>query len=417
MKVHLASRGCKLNQAEMDDLARALGTGGCLVSGASGADVIVFNSCAVTAEAERKSRQAIRRLRAANPRARLVVTGCYADLWPDAARQCGPDLILGNETKPHLAALLASWAAASPRETVHPPRRRTRAFVRIQDGCDNACSYCIVHVARGPSRSRLPQEIADDVRARAGEGYLEVVLTGVNIGAYGRDLGGPSLGDLTALILETTGLQRLRWSSVEPWDLNPGWFALWEDERLCRHLHLPLQSGCDATLPRMGRHYSAAEYTGLVTAARAAIPDLAVTTDIIVGFPGETDIDYEATERFVHEMRFARVHVFPFSPREGTPAADLAGQVGAHTVRARAASLRSIAAEMGREYRSRFIGRAMDVLWESRRGDTFAGLTSNYLRVEASAAPDLWNRIVPAKIEGLCFRGLRGTVLSSPPQG
>lgn len=412
MKVHLASLGCKLNQAEMDDLARALGARGWRLAAPQDADVIVLNSCAVTAEAERKSRQAIHRLRSLYPAARLVVTGCLADLWPETARRTGADLVVDNDAKPHLDALLASWTGLEP-GGARTARRRTRAFVRIQDGCDNACAYCIVRVARGPSRSRSPEDVLADVAARVAEGHLEVVLTGVNIGAYGVERVGPDLGDLTRAILAETGIRRLRWSSVEPWDMKPAWLGLFSNSRLCPHLHLPLQSGSDRILERMGRRYTSAAFLDLTRAAYAAIADLAITTDIIAGFPGETEADHVATMRLMKEAGFARAHVFPFSPRPNTAAADMPDPVPPAEARTRAAALRGLSRELERHFQRRLVGKTVEVLWEVQRGETFSGLTTNYVRVETRCGRNLANTITPTRIEGLTAHGMEGTVVDA----
>jgi len=283
------------------------------------------------------------------------------------------------------------------------PRMRTRALVKVQDGCDNACTYCIIHVARGPQRSRPADNVLAEVRHRVAAGYREVVLTGVHVGAYGRDRDAGAALDLWGLvrrILDETEVQRLRLSSIEPWDLPEGAFALWGDARLCRHLHLPLQSGHDATLRRMARHYTTAGFERLVDAARAAIPGLAVTTDVIVGFPDETEEEFAASLAFVERMAFAGVHVFPYSQRAGTPAARMGGQVPAQVAAARARAMRAVAARSAAAFRARFVGDTLPVLWESARptaqGQVWSGLTGNYLRVRAVHDGDLANQIRPA---------------------
>ena len=389
MRIHVSSLGCKLNQSEMDSLAAQLARGGHQIVAAPGeADLCVFNTCAVTHVAAQKSRQALRRLHRENPGARLVVTGCYAELTPEELRDLpGVELVAGNLAKDNLALLIGS-DTQNPESRIEIPKSRTRAFVKIQDGCDNACAYCIIHVARGPQRSRPPEMVLAEVRAYVATGHKEVVLTGVHIGAYGRDGARDSGTDIWALvarILDETDVARLRLSSIEPWDLPESALALWQNPRLCRHLHLPLQSGCDATLARMNRRYTTAEFAALVATARAAIPDLAVTTDVIVGFPGETDAEFDASLAFVRELGFARVHVFPYSLRAGTPAARMPGQVPAPVKAERAKAMRAAAAASARAFRQQFVGRTMPVLWETSRpgadGPVWSGLTDNYLRV------------------------------------
>jgi threonylcarbamoyladenosine tRNA methylthiotransferase MtaB len=272
--------------------------------------------------------------------------------------------------------------------------------VKVQDGCDNACTYCVTRLLRGPARSRPLAEVVAQVRALVAEGCQEAVLTGVNLGSYGRDLGLP--GGLRALIealLAQTDLPRLRLSSLEPWDVGESFFELWQSPRLCRQLHLPLQSGCDETLRRMGRRITAAAFARLVETARTAIPDLAVTSDVITGFPGEDETAFRASHDFVTALGFARLHVFPYSPRPGTPAACLPDQIAGEVREARARLMRETGAEQARRFRQRFVGRDMAVLWEQRRDDgLWAGLTSNYLRVVTRAESDLHNRLTAVRL-------------------
>ncbi len=429
MRIYLSSLGCKLNQAEMDDLAaRLVQQGHEVVASPLDADLCVLNTCAVTHVAAQKSRQALRRLHRDNPQARLVATGCYAELSPGELEGLpGIERVVGNADKPDLASLLGLLEPGRAPALVSFPRPastaipRTRALVKIQDGCDNACTYCIIRVARGSQRSRPAGEILAEVRARLAAGHQEIVLTGVHVGAYGRDLrrGGSDgsavdLWGLVRRILDETQVPRLRLSSIEPWDLPQEVLTLWRDPRLCRHLHLPLQSGSDATLARMGRRYTTAGFAALVDAARAAIPDLAVTTDVIIGFPGETEADFSQSLEFVREMGLARVHVFPYSSRPGTPAARMPGPVPAQVKAAWASRMRDVAADSSRAFRRRFLGRRVEVLWESRRpgneGPMWRGLSDHYLRVEAPGPPDqkLGNSFGRVRIQGLTRDGLHG---------
>ncbi|MCS7178983.1 MAG: tRNA (N(6)-L-threonylcarbamoyladenosine(37)-C(2))-methylthiotransferase MtaB [Anaerolineae bacterium] len=414
---YFQSLGCRLNQSELEALARQLAARGHrVVDDPAQADICVVNTCAVTAEAERKTRHLLRALARANPRARIAVLGCAATLRPEELASF-PNVawVIPNEEKERAAETLALTPTPLPpspspalreRERGWPEgpgegvRARTRAFVKIQDGCDNACTYCIVHLLRGPVRSRPPEEVVAEIAARVREGYQEAVLTGVNIGAYGRDLGLKSgLAALVAAILARTDLPRLRLSSVEPWDVDESLLALWADPRLCRQLHLPLQSGCEATLQRMGRRMTAAAYAHLVERIRAAVPEMAITTDIIVGFPGEDETEFAESLAFVERMAFARLHVFPFSPRPGTPAAWMEGRVPEPVVRERAARMRELGEHLAARYRRQFLGREMDVLWERRRRDgRWHGLTDNYLQVVTSCPADLHNRITRTRL-------------------
>jgi len=420
MKVYVGSLGCKLNQSEMDTLSGRLAAAGHrVVAAPAEADLCVLNTCAVTHVAAQKSRQALRRLHRENPLARLVATGCYAQLTPEELGELpGVVLVVGNQDKDRLDGLLGDSVidSRSPTAVSDAPRLRTRALIKIQDGCDNACTYCIIRVARGPQRSRPAGEILAEVRARLDAGHQEIVLTGVHVGAYGRDgqreQSETDLWALVARILAETEVPRLRLSSIEPWDLPERAFQLWRDPRLCRHLHLPLQSGCDATLRRMGRRYTAAEFGAWVATARAAIPDLAITTDVIVGFPGETSDEFAASLAFVQGIDFSRVHVFPYSLRDGTPAARMPGHVPAQIKAERARTLRAVASSSQRAFSQSFVGRTLDVLWESQReggdGPVWSGLTDNYLRVHTRSSANLANRLLPTRMVTVSGNNLVG---------
>lgn len=387
-------------------MARQFAAGGCaIVNDPALADVCIVNTCAVTAEAERKSRHCISTLARANPQARIAAIGCYATLAPE---QCAalPSVawVVPNVEKERVVGMtsllpLSHWERGRGAGGVGV-RSRTRAFVKVQDGCDNVCTYCITRLLRGPSRSRPLADAVAEVQARVEEGYQEAVLTGVNLGAYGRDLGLPGgLRMLIETILAQTALPRLRLSSLEPWDADESFFELWQNPRLCRQLHVPLQSGCDATLHRMGRRVTTAAFARLVEAARTAIPDLAVTTDVITGFPGEDEAAFWAGYEFVAALGFARLHVFPYSARPGTPAARLPNQVPDEVRQARARAMRELGAEQEARFHRHFVGREMVVLWEQRRRDgLWVGLTDNYLRVITRAEGDLHNRLIPTRL-------------------
>ena len=456
MNVYLETLGCRLNYSEMESLGRQLVQAGhCVVAAPEQADVCVLNTCAVTGEAGRKSRQLARRLARSNPAARLAVTGCYATLAPNAVADLpNVGLVVENRRKEGLAELLQPWSAELDGEQwrrlaadapLHQPGR-TRAFVKVQDGCNNHCTFCIVTVARGPERSRPVDEIVAEVQRLAAEEVQEAVLTGVHLGGYGSDLGldeprpfagdsvqrelraRPAQGDnvslyaLVAAILEQTDLPRLRLSSLEPWDIEPSFFDLWRQSagRLCPHLHLPLQAGCDKTLKRMARRTRTADFRSLLDEARARIPGLMVSTDIIVGFPGESAADFEASLRFIEEMAFAHVHVFPYSAREGTAAAGFSGQVAVEERRRRVDAVEAVARRTGEAVRRSFLGDVRPVLWETLErpangaGPLWSGLTDNYLRVQAIAPAglDLENRITPARLVAIDGQALRAEVRS-----
>jgi threonylcarbamoyladenosine tRNA methylthiotransferase MtaB len=416
IRAYLTSVGCKLNQSEVESWARHLAAFGCeIVTDAAAADLIVVNTCTVTQVAASKSRQLVRRCHRVNPQAHVIVTGCYAEMNPvESSSLPGVSLVLGAAGKEHLVDTVAERLGLPPvRESqaaVPVPSRHTRAWIKIQDGCDNACTYCIVRIARGRQRSRPVSEVLAEVLARQAEGYQEMVLTGVHIGAYGRDHG-TSLAALMDTILAQTQFRRLRLTSIEPWDVTEDLLALWANPRLCRHLHLPLQSGCDATLLRMNRRYTAAHYKDLVRRAREGIPDLAVTTDVIVGFPGEDEGEFAASAAFVTAVEFARIHVFPFSARPGTVAAALPEVVPPQTKDRRVAQMLSIARQSATAFHRRFLDRTMDVLWESGTAGRWNGLTDNYIRVETANHQNLHNLILPVRLCGLTECGLCGELL------
>jgi len=441
VRVYLDSLGCKLNQSEIEALGRGfVQAGHHLVQTGEEADLCVINTCTVTHVADKKSRQLIRHLCRVNPTARLIVTGCYAEMSPQEIRAIdGVDLTVGNEDKEHLVELAESLERENSGSralalNLKPETSNfklqmghTRAFVKIQDGCNNRCAYCIISLARGRERSRPRQEILSEIEALVAAGCKEVVLTGVHIGGYGRDLGA-SLAQLVEDILaETTGARlsapRLRLSSIEPWDLEPSFLRLWENPRLCRHLHLPLQSGCDATLRRMSRRYTTSQYADLVATARRSIPALAVTTDLIVGLPGETAEEFAASLSFVEEMQFARTHVFKYSARPGTAAADMPHQVPYAEKKRRSETMLELARESSQRFRRRFLGRRIEVLWETRCKDDkhkrgsppWSGLTDNYIRVLARSELDLANTITSTRLVGLVKGGMRGEGIVRSP--
>ncbi|MBI5959047.1 MAG: tRNA (N(6)-L-threonylcarbamoyladenosine(37)-C(2))-methylthiotransferase MtaB [Chloroflexi bacterium] len=421
MRVYLETTGCRLNQSEIETLARQFQqTGHQVVMSADDADLCVVNTCAVTTDAERVSRQIIRKLNRANPAAEIVATGCYAHLSPQVVGVLpGVAQVVDNFDKDRLIPLVLKSEVTDvfdheplDRDKVAGASGRTRAFIKVQDGCDNHCTFCVTTIARGVGRSRPAADVLREIQALAGAGYQEAVLTGVHLGSYGHDQGEPDgLLRLARLILDHTDIPRLRLSSLEPWDLSPDFFRLWENPRLCRHLHLPLQSGCDTTLKRMARRTSQAAFSALVQAARAQIPDLAISTDLIVGFPGETDIDFETSYDFVRHMAFMKLHVFRYSRREGTGASRMKGQIPESVKKDRSARLLTLSDQGAQAFFAQFAGREMDVLWEQIAGaapDGFynSGLTDNYIRVDMTAPAVLTNTITRVRLSAVTGRGL-----------
>ncbi len=414
MKVHLRTLGCRLNQSEIDTMARQFQQQGHeIVEDPALADLFVVNTCAVTHEATSSSRHLIRELGRANPQAEMAVTGCYAHISPGEIQTLPQVSRVVNNLDKDLLVEQVTGVPVEPfdREplerdaAVRSALGRTRAFVKVQDGCDNACTFCITTVARGAGRSRPLAEIIEEIRYLQGIGYLEVVLTGVHLGSYGHDQGNVSgLFDLVQTILRETDIPRVRLSSLEPWDLEPYFFGLWENPRLCRHLHLPLQSGCDATLRRMLRRTSQTQFRALVAAARQRVPEMNISSDMIVGFPGETEEEFAVSLAFVEEMQFGGMHVFRYSKREGTAAARMRGHIAEAVKKERSARLRSVSAALEQRYAQQFTGHTLDVLWEQVAGSTEdgfmnVGYTDNYVRVRAVHPRVLSNLITPARAE------------------
>jgi threonylcarbamoyladenosine tRNA methylthiotransferase MtaB len=422
MKVYLDTIGCRLNQSEIESMARQFRAAGHqIVATADKADMAVVNTCTVTSKAAADSRAVIRRIGRAGVD-EIVATGCWATLQPEKAASLSNVLrVVNNTHKDDLVADLLDIPSESfdlepiAREPLPGLRQRTRAFIKVQDGCDNHCTFCITTVARGEGRSRPLAEVITDVQSALDGGTKEIVLTGVHLGSWGQELDA-HLRDLVKAILTYTDTPRLRLSSLEPWDLDADFFQLWEDERLCQHLHLPLQSGCASTLRRMARKTTPVSFRDLVTAARQIMPDAAITTDVIAGFPGETDEEFAESLEFIHEMDFAGGHAFTYSPRPGTGAARLGGEVRHEVRKERNAVLRGVFEEGAKAYRQRFVGHETSVLWESVTqmdgwGWQMEGLTGNYLRVTANAPKPLWNEISEVKLQFLVEEKISGEII------
>jgi threonylcarbamoyladenosine tRNA methylthiotransferase MtaB len=431
MKVYLDMVGCRLNQAEIEQMARQFRAQGHEIVGAAGAaDLVVVNTCTVTSEAAADSRQKIRRAAGAGAGG-IIVTGCWATLQPQAAAELpGVTRVTPNERKDFLVADLLHLETFNlePLDRMPLPglRQRTRAFIKVQDGCDNACTFCITTLARGASRSRPAEEVIPDIRAALHGGAQEIVLTGVHLGSWGFDFKA-RLSQLISQILHETEVPRMRLSSLEPWDLDEKFFSLWADSsaraggprpyesRLMPHLHLPLQSGSAATLKRMSRKTSPESFRQLVESARKAIPGVAITTDVIAGFPAETEAEFSETLAFIDAMQFAGGHVFTYSARPGTPAARIREQVPHEIRKERNHILQQAFNRMARAYREQFIGQRLPVLWEAsaernERGWQIEGLTPNYIRVTATVPEPRWNQVDMVRLTGLTEVGLVGEI-------
>ena len=371
MKVFLDTVGCRLNQAEIEAMARQFRAAGHQIVASAGlADLAVINTCSVTAQAASDSRSKLRSI-ARQGGAEIVATGCWATLQPrTAARMPGVFRVVGNMQKeglvPNILGLAGDALRHGDTTRVLLPgvRKRTRAFIKVQDGCNNRCTFCVTTLARGASRSRSAADVIGDVQAAISGGAKEIVLTGVHLGSWGHDLG-LRLSDLVRLILRETDVPRVRLSSLEPWDLDADFFALWSDPRLCRHFHLPLQSGCRSTLKRMARKTTPGSFRALVKAARQAVPDAAITTDVIAGFPGETEEEFRQSLEFVTEMEFASGHVFTYSPMPGTAASRMRDQLAVELRRDRSRRYRHEFTRSAQAFQAQQLGSIRSVLWES----------------------------------------------------
>ena len=403
-QVAFTTLGCKVNQFETDTIEGLFRSGGYeVVPFTARADVYVINTCSVTQLGEKKSRQLIRRAVRINPDATVVVTGCYAQVAPEKVRSiAGVDVIIGTADRNRIVEMVheavhnkkqvqsvTDIMAARDFEDIplwHTPGR-TRAFLKIQEGCTNFCTYCIIPYARGPLRSRPLSSVTAEAAKLVAAGFKEIVLTGIHLGAYGRDGNGLfGLADAVKALLGMDDLVRLRLGSLESIEVSDELLMLMQqDKRLCPNLHLPLQSGNDTVLQRMNRHYTTEEFRRVANRIRTTIDDVAITTDVIVGFPGETPSMFESSLEFIEEMAFARIHVFPYSPRNGTPAASYAGQVSEEEKKMRADILQNMADDAALAFNRRFVGRKMTVLLESMSGQVADGLTGNYIRVYTPA--------------------------------
>ncbi len=422
--VAVLTLGCKLNQADSEAIARSLGRDGVRVVDrpAAGADAFVINTCSVTHVADRKARHLVRLARRLSPDAQVVLTGCYAETAPAGiAAATGADVVLANADKPSIPERLLERLQERGDPATGCPAPfggglRTRAFIKVQEGCNELCAFCIVPYTRGRETSVPVERVVQQVRRREEEGALEVVLTGTQLGNYGRDLGWSEQGPRRLLedLLGRTAVPRIRLSSLQAQDISLELVRLWPASggRLCPHFHLPLQSGSDDVLKSMRRRYTAGEFRRAVDLIRENVPDVAITTDVIAGFPGESEADFARTLVLCEEIGFAAIHAFPYSRRPHTGAALMPGHLPAPQRRARLERLLDLARESSRAFQRRFTGRIMDVLWEraaaapvrpsdSAHGRRWQGLTGNYIRVYTAAGVDLTNRLLPAYLAGV----------------
>lgn len=424
MRVAFYTLGCKLNQAETEALASRFSHSGFqLVSPNDEADVYIANTCTVTHIADRKSRHWLRLARRRNPQALIVATGCYA-------HRCRQDLaslaalIVDNTDKERLLALVQAFSLAgrgfgggpTKQSQVPADTIRTRSLIKIQDGCHGPCTYCIVPRVRPREYSLPSSQIIDEVKKKVALGYKEVVLTGTKVGSYEDD--GTDLEKLIQSILRDTGIQRLHLSSLQPSEISSELLALWQDERLCRHFHLALQSGSETVLQRMKRSYSLDQYQRTIDLIVQKIPDAAITTDIMVGFPGESDEESEQSYSFCRQAGFANIHVFPFSPRPETAAARMPKQIKDEVKQERDQRMLELSRSCRRRFCEHFLGQTLPVLWEQETkpgSGIYSGLASNYIRVFAHSGEPLSNEITPVKLVEFHSQGIWGEIADEDP--
>ncbi|MBI2922685.1 MAG: tRNA (N(6)-L-threonylcarbamoyladenosine(37)-C(2))-methylthiotransferase MtaB [Planctomycetes bacterium] len=451
--VALLTLGCKVNQYETQAVREALqGSGMREVGWGAPADVVVINTCAVTAQADGRSRKAVRQARRRNPEAVIVVTGCYADSDSLGGWAGEADAVVPNASKGRLAevvrsaiaareagtpfrgrlagrvawegsrfagrkrmadpALTAEEATSTELMTIRSFEGHTRAVLKIQNGCDLFCSFCIIPYTRGLPRSKPLARIESEARDLAASGHREIVLTGVHAGAWGQDLPGrPRVADAVLAALRAP-VDRVRLSSIEVQELTAREFALLDEPRFCRHFHVPLQSGDDGVLRRMNRRYSAADFLRAAGEIRRRVPDAAITTDVIAGFPGETEEAFANTLRVCEEAGISKIHVFPYSDRAGTPAAGYDGKVGPRELAQRCDRLDALGSRLGGAYRSRFEGKTVDVLFEGldEPSGLAGGFTDRYVSVLAASDTPLRGRLLPIRVTGIAPEALLGSL-------
>lgn len=433
-KIAFYTLGCKVNQADTASMENLfLRSGHQLVSFDGEADVYIINTCVVTNTGQRKSRQTIHRAIRKNPNALIVVTGCYPQTAAEEVKAiAGVDMIIGNQDRAQIVQLVEERLAHRQTDTLDAVHKltastafeemaagditdKTRAFLKIQEGCNQFCTYCIIPYARGPLRSRSLESIRTETQRLISAGFKEIVLIGIHLGCYGKENpDGPTLYDAVKTVLEVPGVQRLRLGSLESVEVEPRLLTLMqEDARFCRHLHLPLQSGCDKVLQAMHRPYTTAKFKTLLADIKTKVPDIAITTDVIVGFPGETEADFETTCKFAESCGFSKMHIFPFSARKGTPAEKFAGAVTEAVKKERADILGRIDETMHKAFLQAMVGQTAEVLFEQPAGeDYFEGLTGNYQRVFVkSGGRNLGGEILPVKITAFDGEKLFGEII------
>lgn len=430
-KVAFYTLGCKVNQYDTEAMLSIFEKEGYeVVEFDDFADVYVINTCTVTNLSDRKSRQAIRKAKHQNEASTVIVAGCYAQTSPEeVAGIPGVNLVIGTKDRNEIIRFIKEIEAGKSQinavENIMTVRDfeelrideykgHTRAFLKIQEGCSQFCTYCIIPYARGPVRSRLPEDVIDEVKRLSDNGFKEVVLTGIHIASYGRDLKNITLLELIEQIHAVQGIERIRLGSLEPKTITPEFVQKIKTlYKLCPHFHISLQSGCDETLKRMNRKYTTQEYMNVVKLLRENINDVALTTDVMTGFPGETDEEFKKTCDFLEQVRFMKMHIFKFSPRKGTPAATYKDQVAPEKKEQRSRVLLDMSQRLSLEFNKRYLGKTMPVLFEQEvkgKEGYYEGLTANYIQVLCSGDESLKGKIKAVRLADVTADGIMGII-------
>ncbi len=417
MKVAFYTLGCKVNQYEteaMEEMFRKRGYE--VVSFEKKADIYIINTCTVTNLGDRKSRQFIRRAKKLNKNSIVAAVGCYSQIAPDEVENIeGVDIVIGTTDKEKIVDLCEE--VKQKRRKINVVRNikyhkqfdnlsidnlesRTRAYMKIQDGCNQYCSYCIIPYARGPIRSRKLEDILDEAEKLAKANFKEIILTGIHVASYGKDLKNLSLLDVINEVSKIEGIERIRLSSIEPTFIDEEFMTnVVDNKKFCDHFHLSLQSGSNSVLKRMNRKYTTEEYKNIVNLIRKYMPNAGITTDIIVGFPGETEGEFQETYDFVKDIGFSRIHVFKYSPRKGTPASKFDNQIHGSVKHYRSEKLIELGNQLANRFMDQFVGNRMEVLFEENKDGYCEGYTTNYIRVKAKSSKDIQGEILPVKIK------------------
>lgn len=411
-KIAFTTLGCKVNMYDTEAMAELFADNGYSITEFDDfADIYVINTCTVTNFGDKKSRQIIRRAKRNNPDAIVVATGCYAQVAPKELENIeGINIIIGTKDRSKVVEIIESYNLDEGVKNcvtnimgekefeplkINKLSNRTRAYIKIQEGCNRYCSYCIIPYARGPIRSRKPEDVITEVKRLAENGFKEVVLTGIHVASYGLDLGKIRLADVIEQVHQIEGIERIRFSSMEPKAITDEFVErMAKLKKVCHHYHLSLQSGCDNTLKRMNRRYTSQEYYEACKRLRLRFDDVAITTDIIVGFPGETEDDFKTSSDFAKKVKLSKIHVFPYSPKKGTPAAVMENQVDPDVKNQRSKDLIEVSNELNREFMTEYIGKEVEVLFETTDKDGyFEGHTSNYIKVLVKTDENLSNQL------------------------